>query len=191
MKSAQPSCVSGRRTIRYFLPVGVFGLVVVFLGIGLGLDPKKVPSPLIDKQVPAFDLPRLYQPSARFSEQTLADHVSLVNVFASWCVACRQEHPFLVEISRSGVVPVYGLNYKDQRTDAMKWLQDLGNPYSTIAFDLKGEAGLDWGVYGVPETFVIDKKGVIRYKQIGPLDWATWQQTLLPLVTRLKAESRS
>lgn len=173
---------------RFLIPLGVFGLLVVVFLIGLHKDPKKVPSPFIGKPAPAFDLPRLRQPEARLDQNVFLGKVSLFNVWASWCVACRQEHPFLVELSKRGTVPIYGLNYKDQRADGLRWLDTLGDPYTANGFDLKGDVGIDWGVYGVPETFIVDRKGIIRHKVIGPLDPQSWQDTVLPLIRQLEAE---
>ena len=174
---------------RFLIPLGVFGLLVVLFLVGLQKDPKKVPSPFIGKPAPAFELPRLRQPQQRLDQTAFLGKVSLFNVWASWCAACRQEHPFLVELARQGSVPIYGLNYKDQREDALRWLDTLGDPYTASGHDLKGDVGIDYGVYGVPETFVIDRQGIIRYKHIGPIDARAWQETILPLIRRLEAES--
>ncbi|OOZ39038.1 thiol:disulfide interchange protein [Solemya pervernicosa gill symbiont] len=173
---------------RFLLPLGIFILLVALFAVGLTLDPKKVPSPLINKTAPAFDLPRLKQPEARLSQADLSKGVTLFNVWASWCVACRQEHPFLVELAREGV-PIYGLNYKDERADGINWLKRLGDPYIASGFDKKGQVGIDWGVYGVPETFIVDRKGMIRYKHIGPINSTDWEETILPMIKKLEAES--
>ncbi len=174
---------------RYLIPLVVFLLMIGLFGVGLKLDPSKVPSPLIDKPAPQFSLPDLHDREKLVDTAVLREHkVSLFNVWASWCVACRQEHPFLMELARSGDVPIYGLNYKDKRPDAINWLNRLGNPYTASAFDEEGRVGIDWGVYGVPETFVVDSKGVIRYKQIGPLTEQAWQETILPLINQIRAE---
>jgi cytochrome c biogenesis protein CcmG/thiol:disulfide interchange protein DsbE len=172
---------------RYLLPLGVFLVLVVFLGIGLGLNPREIPSPLIDKPAPAFELTQLHQPEKRFATKDMLGKVWLLNVWASWCVSCREEHPVLVELSKSNVVPIYGLNYKDKRDDALGWLQQFGNPYGLSVFDSDGRVGIDFGVYGVPETFVIDKAGVIRYKQIGPVTPQALEQKILPIVRKLQA----
>lgn len=174
--------------LRYLIPLGVFIALIVVFARGLQLDPTRVPSPLIDKPAPEFDLPTLYDPEKRFTKETLTGRVSLYNVFASWCTACRLEHPLLMELKRSGEVPVYGLNYKDKRDHALQWLDDLGDPYTEIAYDFKGLSGIDWGVYGVPETFVLDRDGIIRYKQIGPMDRDALENTILPIVRRLQTE---
>ncbi|MGI8738423.1 MAG: DsbE family thiol:disulfide interchange protein [Gammaproteobacteria bacterium] len=172
--------------IRYLLPAALFVVLVVFLGVGLNRDPSMVPSPLIDKPAPAFTLPLLKKPEQSFSNHDLTGDVSLVNVWATWCVACYDEHPVLVELARTGQVPIYGLNLKDQRPAARRWLRELGNPYSAIAFDKDGRVAIDWGVYGAPETFVVDSQGIIRYKHIGPLTGDVLTDTILPLVRRLR-----
>lgn len=171
---------------RYLLPLLVFVLLAGFLAVGLKRDPREVPSPLIDKPAPAFSLPQLDAPDQRVAAKDLLGQVWLLNVWASWCVACRQEHPLLVELSKTGQVKLYGLNYKDPREDALGWLQKLGNPYVKSMSDTEGLVGIDYGVYGVPETFVIDKQGVIRYKQIGPVTPEALRDTLLPLVAKLE-----
>mgnify|MGYP000968263312 FL=1 len=171
---------------RYLLPLLVFVLLAGFLAVGLKRDPREVPSPLIDKPAPAFSLPQLDAPDQQVSPKDLLGQVWLLNVWASWCVACRQEHPLLVDVSKSGQVKLFGLNYKDKREDALGWLQQFGNPYLKSMSDTEGLVGIDYGVYGVPETFVIDKQGVIRYKQIGPVTPEALRDTLLPLVAKLE-----
>jgi cytochrome c biogenesis protein CcmG/thiol:disulfide interchange protein DsbE len=172
---------------RYLLPLAIFLVLAGFLAVGLNRDPRQVPSPLINKPAPDFKLPRLDAPEQMLSTQDLRGQVWLLNVWASWCVACRQEHPLLVELARAGTVKVYGLNYKDKREDALGLLRKSGNPYLTSLSDTEGLVGIDYGVYGVPETFVIDKQGVIRFKQIGPITRESLRDTLLPLVARLEA----
>ena len=172
---------------RYLLPLAVFAVLCAFLYVGLGLKPREVPSPLIGKPAPAFALPRLDAPEQRLSVQDMQGKVWLLNVWASWCVACRVEHPLLVELAASGAVPIYGLNYKDKRDDALNWLQRHGNPYVASLADNDGRVGIDFGVYGVPETFVIDKQGVIRHKHIGPVTPDDLRDTILPLVKKLNA----
>ncbi len=171
---------------RYLIPLIVFVVMAGFLAIGLKLDPREVPSPLIGKPAPAFDLPQLAAPDQRLAAKDLRGQVWLLNVWASWCVACRQEHPLLVELGKTGQVKLYGLNYKDRRDDALGWLNNFGNPYLKSMSDTDGLVGIDYGVYGVPETFVIDKQGVIRYKQIGPVTPESLRDTLLPLVAQLE-----
>jgi cytochrome c biogenesis protein CcmG/thiol:disulfide interchange protein DsbE len=174
---------------RYLLPLAGFIILAGFLAAGLRLDPKEIPSPLINKSAPAFSVPTLFDAEQPIGTEQLRGQVWLLNVWASWCVACRQEHPLLNELAGQNVLPIVGLNYKDQRNDAINWLGELGNPYTIIAHDLKGDVGIDFGVYGVPESFLIDRKGQIRYKQIGPFSEENIQQTLLPLVKTLQEET--
>ena len=174
-------------TKKYLLPLAAFGVLLVFLGLGLTLNPREVPSPLIDRPAPSFSLPQLDEPQRVLAPADLQGRVWLLNVWASWCVACRQEHPVLVEFSRTGKVPIYGLNYKDQRADALTWLGRFGNPYRASISDSDGRVGIDYGVYGVPETFVIDKQGVIRYKQVGPITQEILNRKILPLLRQLGA----
>ena len=171
---------------RFLIPLGIFIVLLLFLAVGLRLDPRMVPSPLIDKPAPAFTLPRLDDPQQRVSEKDLLGKVWLLNVWASWCVSCREEHPVLVELSKRNLVPIYGLNYKDERKDALAWLGQFGNPYTISIMDADGRIGIDYGVYGVPETYVIDKQGVIRYKQIGPVTPEVLDAKILPLVRKLQ-----
>ena len=171
---------------RYLLPLGIFLVLVVFLGIGLGLNPREIPSPLIDKPAPAFDLVQLHEPGKSLTTEDMRGQVWLLNVWASWCVSCREEHPVLVALAKTRVVPIVGLNYKDQRPEALRWLQQFGDPYVMSIVDGDGRVGINFGVYGVPETFVIDKTGVIRYKQIGPVTPKALQEKILPLVAKLQ-----
>ena len=173
--------------VRYLAPLLAFLALGALLYKGLGIDPKRVPSPLIDKPAPVFNLPRLKQPERFLGNADFQGKVSLFNVWATWCVACRQEHPMLMQLSKMGV-PIYGLNYKDKRADAEQWLQRFGDPYVANAFDAEGRVGIDWGVYGTPETFVIDKQGVIRHKHIGPLSRDAIEREILPLVKKLREE---
>jgi len=172
---------------RFLLPLGVFAVLVVFLGIGLNLKPREVPSPLIDKPAPAFALARLDDPAATVTLEDMRGKVWILNVWASWCVACLDEHPYLVDFARQGLVPLYGLNYKDKPDAARAWLGKHGNPYDVSIVDADGRVGIDYGVYGVPETFVIDKQGVIRFKHIGPVTPDVLQNTIVPLVKRLQS----
>jgi cytochrome c biogenesis protein CcmG/thiol:disulfide interchange protein DsbE len=172
---------------RYLLPLAVFLVLAGFLAVGLKRDPREIPSPLINKPAPAFKLPRLDAPTQILSTDDLRGQVWMLNVWASWCVACRQEHPLLVDLARSRTVKVYGLNYKDKRDDAIGLLQKTGDPYLASVSDTDGRVGIDYGVYGVPETFVIDKQGVIRHKQIGPITPEALRDTLLPLIKQLEA----
>ena len=170
---------------RFLLPLGLFIALVVFLGIGLRLNPREVPTPFIGKPAPAFNLAQLHEPTKTISPQDMAGQVWLLNVWASWCVACRVEHPVLMDLESQGVVPIVGLNYKDAREDGTRWLLQFGNPYQTSAFDADGRVGIDYGVYGVPETFVIDKLGVIRFKYIGPVTPEVIAEKFLPLIKEL------
>lgn len=174
------------KQMRLLLPLAVFLVVVGFFVRGLFLNPREVPSPLIDKPTPAFLLPQLHEPAKTLSPKDLAGRVWLLNVWASWCVSCREEHPLLLELAKNGVVPIYGLNYKDKREDGIGWLNELGNPYVLSVSDFDGRVGIDYGVYGVPETFVIDQRGVIRYKQIGPVTPEALQQKIIPLLKELQ-----
>ena len=172
--------------MRFILPFIVFVVLAGFLYIGLHLDPHEVPSPLIDKPAPAFNLPQLHDPAKSFSPQDMKGKVWLLNVWASWCVSCKEEHPLLVELSRRNAVPIYGLDYKDKRADAEMTLSNGGDPYTVVASDTEGRVGIDYGVYGVPETYVIDKQGIIRYKQIGPITPQNLGEKILPLVAELE-----
>ena len=174
---------------RYVIPAVVFAVLVVFLAIGLNLNPREVPSPLIGKPVPEFMLTRLRDPNASFSNEDLKGEVSLLNVWATWCVSCRAEHELLMALANSNRVSIYGLNYKDDRNEALRWLERLGDPYSANAFDGDGRVGIDWGVYGTPETFVIDKQGVIRHKIIGPITVDRLNKELLPLIDQLNSKT--
>ena len=171
---------------RFVWPLVGFVVLVVLLAVGLQLNPREVTSPLVGKPAPAFALPRLGAMEQTFSPQDMQGKVWLLNVWASWCVACRQEHPLLVELAQQKAVPIVGLNYKDQPDAAKAWLAKLGNPYDLSVKDLDGRMGIDYGVYGVPETFVIDKSGVIRFKQIGPITEDVWKQKLLPMLEQLR-----
>ena len=172
--------------MRFALPLLAFISLIIVLGVGLKLNPRLVPSPLINQPAPAFDLPRLADPDARLTLDHMLGQISLLNVWASWCAACRIEHPLLLALAAQNDVPIYGLNYKDQRQDALAWLQELGNPYIANAFDQHGSVAIDFGVYGAPETFLIDHQGTIIYKHIGPLTLQDWQDTLLPLIQQRK-----
>ena len=171
--------------MRYLIPLVLFLGLVAFLAIGLTRNPHEVPSPLINKPAPTFTLNQLADPSKTFSAAEMRGKVWLLNVWATWCVVCREEHPMLLEIERSGEVPIYGLDTKDKREDALAWLQELGDPYVLSVSDLDGRVGIDYGVYGAPETFLIDKNGVIRFKRIGPITPDVWQKEILPLVKEL------
>ena len=175
------------RMLKFAIPLAVFLGLLVFFAIGLTRDPREVPSPLIDKPAPGFRLQQLADAKQPFTPEEMRGKVWLLNVWASWCVSCRVEHPLLVDLSKRALVPIVGLNYKDERDAGLQWLAKFGNPYQLSAYDNEGRVGIDYGVYGVPETFVIDKQGVIRYKQIGPITQEAWDKTLLPLVKKLQA----
>jgi cytochrome c biogenesis protein CcmG/thiol:disulfide interchange protein DsbE len=162
-----------------------FVALVVLLAVGLRLNPREVPSPLIGKPAPAFELPLLHEPDKRFSQKDMLGRVWIMNVWASWCPPCLVEHPVVTQLARSGMAPVVGLNYKDARDEALPWLRRNGNPYQLIVADVDGRIGIDYGVYGVPETYVIDQKGVIRFKHIGPLTADVVQKKMAPLVKEL------
>ncbi|HSW52320.1 MAG TPA: DsbE family thiol:disulfide interchange protein [Sulfuricaulis sp.] len=170
---------------KYLVPLAIFVVLGLLLAYGLNLDPRKIPSPLIGKSLPAFSLATVADPARKVGRDDLLGRPYLLNVWASWCVACRQEHPLLNELARNKTVPIIGINYKDKREDALAWLGSLGNPYELSLADIDGRLGIDLGVYGVPETFVIDKQGVIRYKQIGPITPEVWEQKLAPLIREL------
>ncbi|MSP82654.1 MAG: DsbE family thiol:disulfide interchange protein [Alphaproteobacteria bacterium] len=184
--TAQPISLPRRRWL-FLLPVAVFALLAAAFAVGLGRDPTLVPSVLIDQPAPTFDLPPVIGRDLGLKTADLAVEVSLVNVFASWCVACRVEHPLLLRLSREGIVPIHGLNYKDVPEDADAWLDELGDPYTRTGVDRDGRVGIDWGVYGVPETFVIDRDGRIRYKHVGPITPEAWETTIWPLIQDLRS----
>jgi cytochrome c biogenesis protein CcmG/thiol:disulfide interchange protein DsbE len=175
------------KILKFLVPLALFLLLVGFFAVGLTRDPREVPSPLVDKPAPLFKLEQLHQQNLAFAPEDMKGRVWMLNVWASWCVSCRVEHPLLVELSRKNSVPIVGLNYKDRREDGIQWLAKFGNPYALSAYDEDGKVGIDYGVYGVPETFLIDKQGMIRYKQIGPITPEAWEKTLLPLIRKLEA----
>lgn len=171
---------------KLFIPLSVFIVIVAFLFVGLWLNPREIPSPLIDKPAPSFSLAQLNQPGKSFGVADMKGQVWLLNVWASWCVACRTEHPLLVELAKEKIAPIVGLNYKDKPEEAKAWLAQLGDPYSVSVMDRDGRVGIDFGVYGVPETFVIDKTGTIRFKQIGPVTAEALEKKILPMIRRLQ-----
>lgn len=174
--------------LKFILPLVLFIVMAVFLAIGLSLNPRDIPSPYIDKPAPNFTLPILSAPGQTLSKSDMAGKVWLLNVWASWCGSCRQEHPIFNQLAKKNVVTIVGLNYKDEPFAAKQWLSQLGNPYQVSIMDQEGRTGIDYGVYGVPETFVIDKKGIVRYKHTGPVTVSDVQQILLPLIDKLKDE---
>ena len=175
------------RTLRYLIPLAAFIVLTGFLMKGLWMDPHTVPSPLIDKPAPEFRLTQVADPGKSIGRDDMLGKVWLLNVWASWCVSCREEHPVLVDFAQTGIVPIYGLDYKDTRDEALKWLDRLGNPYQASLFDPDGRVGIDYGVYGVPETYVIDRTGTIRYKQIGPITPEILHDKIVPLLRKLNA----
>ncbi|WP_296446312.1 DsbE family thiol:disulfide interchange protein [Rhodoferax sp. UBA5149] len=168
------------------IPLGIFIVLVVFLAIGLTRDPHEIPSPLIGKAAPMFSAPRLQAPDQQFFAKEMLGKVWLLNTWASWCVACRQEHPILVEFAKTRTLPIVGLDYKDQNSEGLKWLARFGDPYDLSITDKDGRIGIDFGVYGVPESFLIDKAGVIRYKQIGPVTEEALRDKIMPLIRELQ-----
>jgi cytochrome c biogenesis protein CcmG/thiol:disulfide interchange protein DsbE len=175
------------RALKFGVPLLVFVLLAGFFAVGLMRDPREVPSPFIGKTAPAFKLEQLHDSARAFTPEDMKGKVWMLNVWASWCVSCRIEHPLLVDMARRKVVPIVGLNYKDKRDDGVQWLQKFGNPYVMSAHDVEGKVGIDYGVYGVPETFVIDKQGLIRHKQIGPITPESLEKVILPLLRELNA----
>jgi cytochrome c biogenesis protein CcmG, thiol:disulfide interchange protein DsbE len=175
------------KALKFIVPLGIFVALVAFFAVGLTKDPREVPSPLIDKPAPGFSVAQLHDEKLAFTPESMKGKVWLLNVYASWCVACQQEHPLLMQMSKRKEVPIIGLNYKDQRADGLNWLARHGNPYDLSVHDVEGKVGIDYGVYGVPETFLIDKQGVIRYKQIGPITPEALEKTIMPLVKKLSA----
>ncbi len=169
----------------FFIPIVLFVLMLIFLGIGLSLDPKLVPSPLIGQTIPTFSSEMLLNPGKKARTADLKGKPFLLNVWASWCAACRQEHSVLLRISEADEILVIGLNYKDQRSNSIRWLENYGNPYKFSFYDLKGKIGMDLGVYGVPETFLVDGDGTIIYKHVGPLDDEIYRDTMLTKVYNL------
>ncbi len=173
----------------YLLPLGIFvGLVILFF-IGLELNPRLIPSPLIGKPAPSFSLPRLHHPGEIFQETDLQGEISLLNIWATWCPSCKQEHPVLMQIAKANKAPIYGLYYKDDPEYGVEWLKNNGNPYRANAVDKDGSVGIEWGTYGTPETFIIDEKGIIQYKHVGPISWQDWKDKLLPKIQSLREKS--
>ncbi|MSR15889.1 MAG: DsbE family thiol:disulfide interchange protein [Gammaproteobacteria bacterium] len=177
--------------MKFTVPLAIFIVLVIVLAVGLKLDPRYVPSPLIDKPAPEFSLSALDPPETTITKKSLGGRPIVLNVWASWCVACRDEHPVLVELAQKQAVEIIGLNYKDTREDAGAWLVRHGNPYRQTIFDPLGKLGLDLGVYGVPETFVIDAEGIIRHKQVGPLTLQIWREDIEPMLLRLHDATKS
>ncbi len=186
IESKSKPTVQYKNTTAIIIPAIVFIIILMLLAYGLTRDPRIIPSPLIGKPAPEFNLPPLPGRSPGFSTADLKDKVSLVNVFASWCVACRQEHPLFMQLKKDALLPIYGINYRDRPQDAIDWLDELGDPYTQIGVDRKGLVSIDWGVYGVPETFLIDRQGRIAYKIIGAVTPDILKNKLLPLIKELQ-----
>lgn len=174
--------------MRFILPLVIFLVLAGFLFVGLGLDPREVPSPLIGKPAPVFTLPQLRAPEKRFFSQDMKGQVWMLNVWASWCGACKDEHPILMDLAQQNIVPIYGLDYKDKREDGEAVLRKSGDPYTLVISDADGKVGFDYGVYGVPETYIIDKQGVIRDKLIGAVTPQNLRERILPLIAELKKQ---
>jgi cytochrome c biogenesis protein CcmG/thiol:disulfide interchange protein DsbE len=175
--------------LKYIIPFVLFIVMAVFLALGLNLKPSEIPSPLLNKPAPVFSAAKLNDPNVKLAPADLKGKVWLFNVWASWCVSCRAEHPILNQLAKQQAVIIVGLNYKDDPEAAKKWLSTLGNPYNDSVMDTDGRIGIDWGVYGVPETFVMDKQGIVRYKHTGPVTEDDVKNTFLPLISKLQAES--
>ena len=175
---------------KFLLPVGAFIVLVVFFALGLNpkRDIRELPSPLIGKTAPVFSLPDVFDPARSVGNAGLAGKVYVLNVWATWCVACREEHETLLALSKQNVVPILGLDWKDERDKAQAWLSQLGNPYSAVAFDDKGGVAIDWGVYGAPETYLVDRKGRVLYKHIAPMTFDVWQKQFLPRIAQAQKE---
>ena len=168
--------------LRYLAPLLLIGVLLAVLSLGLTRDPSALPSMFIDRAAPAFDLPRLRDPETRVGSADYADKAVLVNVWATWCVGCREEHPFLMSLAASGDIPIYGINWRDSRADALRWLERYGDPYVASGFDEHGRVAVDWGVYGAPETFLIGEDGIVLHKHVGPLNEAIWLRDFVPLL---------
>lgn len=174
------------RMAKFLIPLALFLIAVAFLAKGLFLNPREVPSPLVGKPAPQFQAPILGNPSKIFNSEDMKGKVWLLNVWASWCVACREEHPLLMEMAKTNQIATYGLDYKDNEIEALAVLAQHGNPYRATFTDVEGKIGIDYGVYGVPETYIIDKAGIIRYKQIGPITEELLLTEIVPLLKELQ-----
>lgn len=176
--------------LRYLIPAGLFVVLIGFFAVGLNRDKETIPSPLIGKPAPQFDLPTVEDPSRRVGSQDFTGKMYVLNVWATWCVGCRQEHEALLEIASRGEVPLVGLNWKDDLDLAQRWLRELGNPYVASGFDAEGRVAIDWGVYGAPETFLIDSSGKVLFKHIAPITIEIWERDFVPLIRAAKGEGR-
>jgi cytochrome c biogenesis protein CcmG, thiol:disulfide interchange protein DsbE len=178
------------KSLKYLLPISAFVILVVFFYRGLFLDPRIVPSPLIGKPAPAFELEDLRNPALTVATADMLGKPAVLNVWATWCAGCRQEHSFLMQLARSGEVPLYGMNYRDERPKALDWLRQLGDPYVKVAYDPEGNGSLDWGVYGSPETFLIDPQGTVVYKHLGPLGPKVWETEFRPRIAAMQGSAQ-
>jgi cytochrome c biogenesis protein CcmG/thiol:disulfide interchange protein DsbE len=167
---------------RFLVPLVAFAILIPIFVIGLTRNPNEIPSPLLEKPAPQFSLPSLQDPETMVGSGDYAGQFALVNVWATWCAGCRQEHPFLLELARDNVVPIFGLNWRDNRAEALRWLDALGDPYVASAYDEDGRVGIDWGVYGAPETFLVDANGIVIHKHIAPLTREVWERDFMPLI---------
>ncbi|MCU7881300.1 MAG: DsbE family thiol:disulfide interchange protein [Candidatus Thiodiazotropha sp. (ex Lucinoma aequizonata)] len=174
------------RYLRHSIPLFIFAIIAAFLFKGLGINPREIPSPLIGKPIPEFSLPTVENAETIVNKLDLSGKVYLLNVWATWCISCQAEHKTLVRLSRTGKVDIVGLNWKDERDKAQVWLRQLGDPYTINIFDKKGRTAIDLGVYGAPETFLVDSKGIIHYKHAGPMTMTLFNETLLPMIEDLK-----
>lgn len=173
-------------TLRYLVPIAAFAILIPVFIIGLQRDPSELPSPFLGMAAPAFALPSLEDPSVIVSNNDYAGQIALVNVWATWCVGCRHEHDFLLTLAAREDIPIYGLNWRDDRQAALLWLQQLGNPYVASAYDVDGRVGIDWGVYGAPETFLIGPDGTVLHKHLSPLTEAIWQRDFVPKIDAVR-----
>lgn len=176
--------------IRYVILIVAFASMLAILRAGLDRDPSKLPSPLIDKPAPIYELPTVRDPLATVGSKDYDGQLVLVNIWATWCVGCRQEHDYLLDLAARNVIPIYGINWRDRREDALVWLDRLGDPYVASAYDADGRVGIDWGAYGAPETFLVNRDGTILHKRIGPINEAVWQRDFLPKIVARAGETR-
>ena len=175
---------------RYIALLVVFAIMIGVFVIGLGKDPRRIPSPLIDNPAPQYELPRVKDPASTIGSADYAGQLVLVNIWATWCVGCRQEHQYLNELAARNIIPIYGINWRDQRDEAIAWLENLGDPYVASAYDVDGRVGIDWGVYGAPETFLVSPDGDVIHKYIGPMHEDAWQNEFLPLIAEFNGGTR-
>ena len=173
---------------KFLLPLVAFVILVAVFVVGLTMDPSRIPSPLLEHPAPEFSLPSLQDPDVMVGSADYAQQMVLVNIWATWCPGCRQEHGFLLELAQEGAIPIFGLNWRDNRDEALQWLRVLGNPYFASAFDVDGRVGIDWGAYGAPETFLVNREGIVIHKHIAPLTRAIWERDFVPLINAEEAK---